>query len=271
MSSRLPYLFLRLYKRPFLYLIIGYMVLALPHASAAHYVVGAENIDYFPHYNFNNKKNKGFIWTVLEKFAASSGHIFEYRAYPVKRLHQELIDGKIDFIYPDNPEWQSSERDQSAKIFSLPIVTSFGSTMVLPDRKNKGLKNFELVSVPHGFTSVMYASLVELQKVRLIEVPDAIMALQLVLKERVDGADVEYNVAKHLLKQLGREDALVFDPSLPFDPANYHLSTIKHINVISQFDLFMAKNQKHLDGEKKRYGLEEIRLKPQKVDASDNF
>ena len=223
--------------------------------SAKQFTVGSENIDYFPHYRFDGGDDQGYMWAVLEAFAKHSGHTMVYVAYPIKRLHQELLDKKIDFLYPDNPKWASADRQQQGKYFSEPVITAFGSTMVLPARVNKGLDDFKSLAVPHGFTSIMYAPLVAQRKVSLIDVPDAISALQVILKGRVDGADIEFNVAQHLLKGMSQPHALVFDPSLPCDPVGFHLSTVAHSDIIQQFNTFMREHQRLLQDLKTPYHL----------------
>tara|TARA_R110002167_G_scaffold91842_3_gene246956 strand:+ start:59 stop:850 length:792 start_codon:yes stop_codon:yes gene_type:complete len=238
--------------------ILGLLMLLafIPLARAGHFVVGSENINYYPHYKFvSNQTDKGYVWAVLHAFAKDSGHSFEYKAFPIKRLHRELLEGRIDFSYPDNPSWQSKERDQTGKIFSDSFITSYGNTMVLATRKSQDLTDFETVAVPHGFTSVMYAELVAKNRIQLLEVPDALTALKLVLMERVDGADVEYNVANYLLHQQGLKGALIHDMSLPSDPVTFHLSTRKHPIIIKQLNQFLSSNTALLKDLKVAYQL----------------
>lgn len=88
--------------------ILGVLALfvCIPLARAAHFVIGSENINYFPHYRFvDGHTVKGYGWAVMQAFAKKSGHTFEYQALPVKRLKRELLAGRVDFIYPDNPSW----------------------------------------------------------------------------------------------------------------------------------------------------------------------
>lgn len=236
-------------------ILLGLFAVA-PLARAENFVVGSQNIDYFPHYKFiGNQTDKGYVWAVLQAFSKWSGHSFEYQVLPVKRLQRELQEGRLDFSYPDHPSWQSKQWQQKGKIFSGSLITSYGNTMVLATRKSKGLSNFKSVAVPHGFTSVMYAELVAEKRVQLVEVPDALAALNMVLKGRVDGADVEYNVAKHLLRQQGQEKALVHDLSLPSDPVTFHLSTRKHPLIIEQLNQFLSSNSDLLEHIKSTYQL----------------
>jgi ABC-type amino acid transport substrate-binding protein len=246
-------------------IILGLLVLLVftPLTRAGHFVVGSENINYFPHYNFvSNQPDKGYAWAVLQAFAKAAGHSFEYQAFPIKRLQRELLENRIDFSYPDNPSWQSKKQDQTDKIFSQKFITSYGNTMVLATRKSTGLIDFDTVAVPHGFTSVMYAELVAKNRIQLLTVPDALSALKLVLMGRVDGADVEYNVANYLLRQQGQKGALIHDLSLPSDPVTFHLSTRKHPIIIKQLNQFLSSNNTLLKDLKATYQLiEPIRVR----------
>lgn len=228
------------------------------------FIFGAQNIDYYPHYRFKDKQDRGYMGALFEEFAKRYGHSVTYVAYPTKRLNLEMSNGQIDFIYPENPAWQSKEfNKKSNTIYSDAIITSFGNTMVLPERLNTGIKSFSSVAVPLGFVPVMYAELVAQNKVTIVNVPDAIAALRMVLLKRVDGADVERNVANHLLANMGQENALVSDPNLPSDAATFHLATLKHPLVIQQFNEFMEKNQTLIIQLKQRYKLIEPTIPPQ--------
>lgn len=238
--------------------ILGVLVffVCIPLARAAHFVIGSENINYFPHYRFvEGHSDKGYAWAVIQAFAKKSGHTFEYQALPVKRLKRELQAGRVDFIYPDNPNWQGKVQLQSDKIFSRSFITSYGNTMVLAKRKNQSLTNFKLIAVPHGFTPVMYDELVAKGRIQLVEVPDAFSALKLVLLERVDGADVEFNVANYLTLQMGHEGAVSQNLRLPSDPATFHLSPRKHPHVIEQLNQFLSANTALIKDLKSTYQL----------------
>ena len=218
-------------------------------------MVGAENIDYFPHYRFDEKEDKGYAWAVLQAFSKHSGHVFKYEAYPIKRLNKELMAKKVDFLYPDNPKWNTRDKKQPKKIFSLPLIRAMGSTMVSATRLGEGLENFSSLAVPRGFTPIKWKTLIAQERVQVVEVSDALAALKMVILGRVDGADVEYNVATNLLRELGQIQTLKFDPSLPFDPVSFHLSTIEHENIMLQFKKFVVEHAELLTGLKQRYNI----------------
>ena len=89
-------------------------------AQAEQYIIGAQNIEYFPHYDFTSKVDKGVGWAILEAFSDASGHEFVYLDMPVRRLQIELNKGNVDFVYPDNPRWNSADTTIDQKTFSKP-------------------------------------------------------------------------------------------------------------------------------------------------------
>jgi ABC-type amino acid transport substrate-binding protein len=231
------------------------------------YIIGSEDIDYYPHYRFTDSAiDKGFAWAVFNEFAKQSGHKFSYRSYPIKRLRREVLAKSIDFIYPDNPKWTPSAALRTNKTFSSAIITAIGSTLVLAGREARGLDDFTSLSLPRGFNPVKWAELIAQDKVHAIEVHNARAALQLVINGRVDGADVELNVANYLLQQMGEAQSLKFAPDLPYDPVTFHLSTIKYPQVILQFNHFIEDNQPLLRELRQQYGIiepDEIALQKQ--------
>lgn len=133
--------------------------------------------------------------------------------------------------------------------------------MVLPDKRGNGVKGFKTLSVPLGFTPIMWNNLVDLGKVKVVSVKDAFAALQMVQKGRVDGADIEFHVAQHILLHTDKPNSLVLDPSLPYDIVDFHLSTIKHRGLLKLLNQFLSNNTEKIDAIKKRYGLRN----PQKI------
>ena len=218
------------------------------------FIIGAENIDYFPHHNFNNSTDKGYAWSLLEAFAASKNYQFIYHALPIKRLRRELDKGTIDFVYPDNPKWFDAETPDK-KSYSRPLSIAVGGTMVRRDWRDNALAEFETLAVPLGFTPVKWLSLISAGDVNLIQVPDSSAALQVVLLGRATGADIEYNVAQHLMIMMNRPGELVLNTQLPLDEVGFAVSTHRHPQVIAELDQFIADNTALITRLKQRYAL----------------
>ena len=73
---------------------------------------------------------------------------------------------------------------------------------------------------------------------------------------RVDGVYANVDVVKHLLaSELDKPGALEFDEALPHTRSAYHLSTLKHPEVIEAFNAWMKDRAGLLERLKKKHGL----------------
>ncbi len=217
-------------------------------------VVGMEQIDYYPHYDFSAGRQRGYFFDLMQLFGHKAGYRIVFRALPVKRLYQEAAEG-VDLVYPDNPLWQQYLVADYPKVFSDPVVFTLGSTMVLPQHRQISLHRFRSLAVIHGFVPHRWLELREQHNFRIIDVPDAASALGLVLKGRVQGAVVELNVAHDYLQRLGQPGALVAAEQLPFTEVPFLLSTVRKPELITRFNLFLRQHAGEIAALKRSYGL----------------
>ncbi|CAA0299884.1 conserved exported hypothetical protein [Alteromonas alvinellae] len=118
------------------------------------YIVGAQGLAYFPHYDFSSPVDKGVAWSILEAFSEASGHEFIYLSLPIRRLQLELVKGNVDFVYPDNRGWYNSITTSSDKYFSLPLTNAVTGTIVKRENVGKGIEKIKHLAMPLGFTPV---------------------------------------------------------------------------------------------------------------------
>ena len=218
------------------------------------FIVGTEDINFYPHYDFTSVDSTGFANEVLQLFAGKHGYRFSFQPLPVKRLYHEL-DGLVDFIYPDNPNWVKYQGVQASRNFSDPLIYNLGTTLVLPANKDISLSRFRTLAVIHGFTPTAWLNLRSEYRFKLYEVPNAVSALNLVLRGQLDGADVEYNVAQQILREQQQDGALVVASQLPMTRVSFHLSTIRHPQVLLQFNRFLLSHEQQIDALKQKYQL----------------
>lgn len=225
-------------------------------AFAKEFKVGVENINYYPHYDFTSGKKSGYIYELLELFSVKNNHKFTYVVLPIKRLRKKLLEtNQIDFMYPDNPIWEQYLSPIDNKIYSDEIITAVGGTLVRKENLGKGVYTVKSLSVPHGFTSTEWLKIKKQRSLKILAVQDAQSALDVIIKDRVDAADVEFNVAQHLLKAMGKQSEIKLDPSLPYIDVSFKLSTKNHINIINEFNVFLSENKQSIDALKKKYQL----------------
>ena len=126
---------------------------------------------------------------------------------------------------------------------------------MLPANKQITLDRFRTLAVIHGFTPTAWLALHGQHRFKLYEVPNAVSAVNLVLRGQLDGADVEYNVAQHILRQQQQEGALVVAQNLPMTRVAFHLSSIRHPQVLQQFNHFLLSHQAEITALKQKYQL----------------
>lgn len=233
-----------------------WLALLLP-AHAETYVIGVEGIDYKPNGAVENGDYVGYGRAVLDAWAKDRHHTLRYRPMPVQRLFSELLQGVIDFKYPDSPHWQQAMKTGKNVVYSDTVASFVDGVMVRPENKGKGLENLHSLGILHGFTAWDYLDAQKAGKVSITENPVLAALMQQGLNKRVDGIYISVAVAQYQLDTvLKQPDGLVFDPSLPHSKGSYTLSTIKHPEAIADFNAWMSQNSATIARIKAEYGIE---------------
>ena len=202
------------------------------------FVVGVQDISYFPHYDFR-QQDKGVIWAILEAFSEKTGYQFDYVGYPIKRLNREMMDGQIDFVFPENPKWYNQQVPENIKTYSASVYKAMGASFILRRHQHLQREDISRLVIPRGFSPVMWREQVESGTTVLIEVSDSHASLNLLLKERAQVADLEYAVVEHLRHTHPEYQDVMLAPHLPYDIVDFHIATIAHKEVIDSFNLFL--------------------------------
>lgn len=239
------------------FLVVFTAIMLHTSVKAEHYIVGAQNISYFPHYAFQSPIDKGLAWAILEAYAEKSGHTFDYVALPIVRLRKELVKGNVDIIYPDNPKWFNSQLETDNKYYSSPLVRALGGTIVTLDKQGKGIDAVKRLGLPAGFSPVKWQSRIESKQTKLIPAEDSLSALLLLAEQQADAVDLEYNVASYLSRNKHKLSNIRLDPSLPFDDVGFRLATIKHKRLIDGLNQFLIEDEALVESLKRRYNIED--------------
>lgn len=222
--------------------------------DAKEYVVGVEDIDYFPIYAERGNEYSGFARELMDEFAAAQGIVFKYKSLPIKRLFGSFLEGKIDFKFPDSSYWKSDMKEGKNVVYSEPVLEYIDGVMVLPENLNKGKENLKKLGVVRGFTPWDYLGDIEAKTVKVKENTTLDGLMNLVKNKRIDGVYFNVIVARYFLENTKFENNLiVFDSSLPHTRSHYYLSTIKHPELIEQFNTFMKTNSGLVEKLKAKY------------------
>ncbi|MCU7554827.1 hypothetical protein OCL06_09465 [Alteromonas sp. ASW11-19] len=239
------------------YGVITVLVIALSSKLWAEtYVVGAQDIQYYPHYDFSKPDDKGLAWAILQVFAEQSGHTLVYHHMPVKRLQLELRKGNVDFVYPDNPKWYNQNVPAEEKFFSTPLTRALGGTIVRPEDVGRGIDSIRRLAIPLGFTPVNWQHRVDARQTQLVHVTDTLSALYLLERGRVDAANLEYSVTQYLTSTAVNYGPFTLDPALPHDNVGFMLSTMHHPDIIDELNTFLATHRDVINSLQSKYLLQ---------------
>lgn len=228
-----------------------------PLAVAGNYVVGVEAIDYYPLYAGKDGEYKGYGRALLDAFASDAGHTFTYKPLPVARLFATFLEtDELDLKYPDNKYWSSEGKEGKNVVYSAPTVHYIDGVSVLPDNKGMDVDEVETLGIIRGFTAWEYLDRIKAGELQTDESNDHKALLKKALRGRVDGAYSNVVVVQHTLEQLGKPGALVFAEFLPHTRSAYHLSSIKHPELIEEFNAWMEQNGGKVQQLKEEYGVE---------------
>ncbi|SEL67930.1 hypothetical protein SAMN05216262_11742 [Colwellia chukchiensis] len=100
---------------------------------AKEYIIGVENIDYFPLYNFSPQalEQKSFTQELLTTFFSQQGYSFKFIALPLKRFDKWYLEDAIDFKFPDNRRWRSAQTSKLDINYSQPVLHLMAGSYVL--------------------------------------------------------------------------------------------------------------------------------------------
>lgn len=223
-------------------------------AEQKSFSVGVEALEYSPHYSFENGSYKGYGADVLQAFAKDRGYTLQFKGLPVARLGSEFVAGNLDFKYPDNGNWAGDLKKGKNVVYSDAVAQFTDGALVIPEMKGK--TTLKTLGAPRGFTPWVYMGDVSSGKIKLQELDSLEAVIKSAQAKRVDAGYSNIDVAAYFMKtKMGNADILVFDESLPHDKSTYHLSTLKHAAVITEFNDFQKREKALIDKLKAQYGV----------------
>lgn len=227
-------------------------------AHAQTYVVGVENLAFMPHYSTDKQGNYcGFAREVLDLFAATAGIQFDYRPLSGERLLPALLQGEVDFKYPDNPTWAQGQKAGKNLSYSQAVVNYVDGVLVPPMRQGQGVDKLQRLAIVNGWTPWAYQARVEAKHTQLIVSDDLPAMIKLALRKDAEGAYFNIVVASYYLDNIrAQPGALVFDPKLPFTRGTFNLSSSKHPQLIQRFDQFLIEQHEQIAKLKDKYQVE---------------
>ena len=226
--------------------------------SAESYVIGVEKLAFAPHYSIDAQgQYQGFARELFDLFAVKSGVELSYKALPVEQLLPALLNGQVDFKYPDSDTWAQAQKAGKALSYSQGVVNYVDGVLVAPQRQGQSIDQLSRLAMVNGWTPWGYQERIDAGKIELTYSDDLRQMIRQALKKDTDGAYFNVVVATYYLDNIrARPGALVFDAKLPHNRGSFHLSTIKHAEFLQRFDRFLLENQSEIAALKSQYRVE---------------
>ena len=240
-------------NKSFLIVALWLCVFGIFPSSAKDYVVGVEDVSYYPLFDFGQGR-ESYAKELIDEFGRQYGHTFTYLPLPIKRFSKWLIEEQIDFKYPDNVRWNASQTAHETFIFSDSTIRLVAGTITVAD-KPMPKDRLKVLGTLLGFYPTLWINEIKRKEVTLYESSATLVLLQNVLRGQVDAIDIEPSVVMHHLKRLGRPNALALNTNYKFEVYDYYLSTIRHGDVIAEFNQFLKDNQAYLIKLRKKYEI----------------
>ncbi len=222
--------------------------------SQPSYLICTEALQYYPHYDFTQPNQPSYAASLFKLFSEKTGIKLQVRALPIKRLN---LATDCDIRYPDNPLWYQGRDAERPQYFSHALTQILGTAIVKSELVDIKPEALHAISVPRGFTPHHLMQLQQQYSFEFIETNDAFAALLMVVKGRVDAADVEWNVAQALLQQMDANADVAIAKHLPISLVGFHLSSSNSPEFIAQFDQFMQREQVLVTQLKQQFKLRE--------------
>lgn len=228
-------------------------------AEQTEFTVVVQDYKALPPYSaYENKEYTGFNRDILDMFAAEKGYTFTYVAYPVKRLFFEFVNGVGDLKYPDNPNWALQVKKDAPIVYSDPVVDYINGVMVLPANQGQDVDEIKTLGLVAGWTPIRYLDRVEAGTVEIRENNDYAGLLKQTMLGRNDGADSNVASSRYYLKNILKQpDALVFDETLPHVRSARSLASIKHPEIIAEFNRFLEERSEDIAALKREHAVED--------------
>ncbi|MCO6059589.1 transporter substrate-binding domain-containing protein [Pseudomonas sp. MOB-449] len=241
--------------------VFGWLAAGLLSANGAlaqTYVIGVEQQSFQPHYWMSDQgEYQGFARDLLDLFARDAGLDIQYQALPVNQLTKHLLNGSIDFKYPDNSNWAGDLKGGKNIRYSLPVVEYVDGVLVAPKRQGQGVDQLGRLAVVDGWTPWTYQDRIDAGQTQVVHSDDLGQMIKQAMKQEADGAYYNVVVATYYLDNIrARPGALVFDPKLPHTRGTFNLSSLKYPELIARFDRFLAEHRQEVDALKARYQVE---------------
>lgn len=222
------------------------------------YTVVVQDIDYYPIYRADpsTESYSGYARELMDAFARHQGIRFEYRVRPIRRITMEYLAGRYDFALPDNPQWDRAAKEGLTIHYSKALLTFEDAVFVPKVQQHMPIEEMTDYGTIYGFTPWKFQGLIDSGQIEFKTASRPTNLVRMAMAGRVTAFNLAVPVAEYHFRKLGANGRFVPAPKLmPQIDSHYHLSTLKHPDLINAFDRFLRQQQATVNALLQRYDL----------------
>lgn len=220
-------------------------------------VLGVEITNYSPYFYLNDeKKYQGAARDIFDLFSEVSQLKVSYDPMPVPRLFNEFVKGNVDLKFPDNPLWSASLQNE-VKVHYSDAVFNINESLLILKQDNTEIKKEDIKKVGTilGFSTPGIAQPVADKEFETISTKSVEQLIHMLVSNRVQAVYFNESVALGLVKKMYPKKQLSTHSQYPPFQYAYLLSSIKHPELITQFNQFLNNHADQVAKIRQLYGL----------------
>lgn len=238
-------------------ILLSIIFIATFNTSANALTLGVEATDYSPYYYLNDdQKYQGAAREIFDLFSKTNHFKVSYEPMPVPRLFNEFVRGNIDLKFPDNPLWSASLQADVKVFYSNPVFNISEALMILKQAGTEIPKEeIKKVGTILGFSVPGIASPIANKEFETVKTKEVDQLIHMLASDRVQGVYFNESVAFDVARKLYPTKQLAAHSQYPPFKYAYHLSSIKHPELITKFNQFLISHAEQVAKIRQRYGL----------------
>jgi len=223
--------------------------------------LGVEITNYSPYFYLDQEQHyQGAAREIFDLFTSQVNQPVKYIPMPVPRLFNEFVKGSVDLKFPDNPLWSASLKADVKVFYSHSVLTARESLMVMIDGDGKNTQQILDIEIQHvgtilGFSVPGITNELANKEFDKIETKKVEQLIHMLATGRIQAMYFNESVAEEISKTLYPNKRLIPHPKYPAFNYGYKLSSIKHPELITQFDKFLVSHAEQVTEIRNRYGL----------------
>ena len=187
---------------------------------------------------------KRMFFDFLLDFAKANNINLEYKKLKKRDRMKGFLNHEVDFRFPDNPYWSAATKRNQEVIYSNPIYYYIEGLFIRSEdvEKLNDLNKIKNIGIIGDIVPWFLHHNVEIQKTKLTQLLKNKLLIKALVSGEIDAAYSDFYWGNFTIKELELEDKIVFAKNLPNINDYYHLSTIKHPEIVEKFNIWARDN-----------------------------